>query len=153
MAMTDAQRRAESKYRADSIRLYNLKINRNTNAEELAHFEEQPNKSAYLMGLIRDDMKGRTMKTVSEILANWETERHNEWYAIDEIATDGRTLRLFVGDAATAKRKAADYVTGANLVDFEGNPCEPGEFGDEPFFRCQLISSEEAKAYFESCMA
>ena len=58
MAKTDAQRRAESKYRADSIRVYNLKINRNTNAEELAHFEKQPNKSAYLLGLIRKDMEG-----------------------------------------------------------------------------------------------
>ena len=58
MTKSDAQRRAEAKYRADSIRTYNLKFNRNTNEAELEHFEKQPNKSAYLLGLIRKDMEG-----------------------------------------------------------------------------------------------
>ena len=58
MAKTEAQRRAEAKYRSDSIRTYNLKLNRNTHAAELEHFEKQPNKSAYIIGLIQKDMEG-----------------------------------------------------------------------------------------------
>lgn len=53
----EAHRRAMRKYRAESIRSYTLQLNRNTNAEELDHFENQPNKNAYLLDLIRRDMK------------------------------------------------------------------------------------------------
>lgn len=33
-------------------------LNKNTDADVIAHLESQPNKRAYLLGLIRDDMKG-----------------------------------------------------------------------------------------------
>lgn len=58
MARTDAQRRADENHRRAHERAYNLKFNRNTNAAELEWFEQQPNKAAYLLELIRKDMKG-----------------------------------------------------------------------------------------------
>lgn len=93
------------------------------------------------------------MMNVKEIVANWETEQYNEWFAVDEITTDGRQIRIYVANAEDAKEFAAKRVTGFNLVDPAGDPCEPGEFGDEPFFRCQMIQAEEALAYFEQCLA
>lgn len=90
---------------------------------------------------------------VKEIVENWETERNNDWYAVDEITTDGRLIRLTVDREQEAKDFAAKRVTGFGLVDYEGNLCEPGEFGDMPFFRCQLVSAEEALAHFEKCLA
>lgn len=91
------------------------------------------------------------MKSADEILENWDNgEEFNDWYAIDQYSK-GTVLRLFVGDKEEAKRRAADRVTGLNLVDSDGNPVEPGWNGEEntPFFRCLLIPADEAKAYFE----
>ncbi len=152
IVVSEAQKRARAKYSKENMVQRVVRFSPNER-DLLEYLDAQPNRMGFIKSLIRTDMKGRTVKTVSEILANWETERDNDWYAIDEITTDGRTLRLFVGDADTTKRKAADLVTGVNLVDYEGNPCEPGEFGDQPYYRCQLIDSSEAKAYLEKCMA
>lgn len=91
------------------------------------------------------------MKSVSEIMENWETEQYNDWYALDEYI-NGRIIRLVVGDEETIKRKAADTVTGLNHTDSTGEPCEWGEDTSAervPFFRCLLISSDEAKEYFD----
>lgn len=91
------------------------------------------------------------MKSVSEIMENWETEQYNDWYALDEYI-NGRIIRLVVGDEETIKRKAADTVTGLNHTDSTGEPCEWGEDTSAervPFFRCLLITAEEAKAHFD----
>lgn len=58
MARTDAQRRAENKHEKEHERIFKLKLNRNTSAEEIAHLEAQSNMTAYLLGLIRKDMEG-----------------------------------------------------------------------------------------------
>ena len=153
--VTEAQTRAKKKWSSENAT--QVKFDLYSGDQDLIDYMKErasvEGKAAFFRRLISQDMKGRTVKTVSEILANWEAERDSDWYAVDEITADGRTIRLFVGDADTAKRKAADLVTGVNLVDYEGNPCEPGEFGDMPYYRCQLIDGDEAKAYFEACMA
>lgn len=57
MARTDAQRRAENKHEKEHERIFKLKLNRNTHANEIAHLEAQQNMTAYLVELIREDMR------------------------------------------------------------------------------------------------
>ena len=149
---SDAQNKASERYRREKMVQRVIRFSPNER-ELLEHLESKPNRMGYLKGLIRQDMAGRSIRTAAEILENWEKERSTDWYAVDEIAVDGRRIRLLVADAYRAKRFAAERVAGVHLVDHEGNPCEPGELGDEPFYRCQLIGSDEAKAYFEGCSA
>ena len=77
------------------------------------------------------------MKTNAEILASWETEgQHAEWYAIDNYnPIDCMENRLFVGTYVDAVRCLADYT-------------EPTDYAMQPFYRCSLISSEEAHDFF-----
>lgn len=56
MAQTDAQKRAESKYR-EKVRTFNLKFYP-SHADLLEHFEKQEDKAAYIRELIRKDMEG-----------------------------------------------------------------------------------------------
>ena len=83
----------------------------------------------------------------AKILESWDTEQYRDWYAVDKLGADGAMRRLFVGDCKRASKIAADYAAGAGLVDFEGNPCEPGEFGPAAFYRCTLISPQAAYDY------
>ena len=53
---SDAQKRAVAKYDAANTKSYLLKLNRKTDADIIAHLDQQPNKLAYLKKLIRDDM-------------------------------------------------------------------------------------------------
>lgn len=55
MAQTEAQRRAEARYR-EKVRSFNLKFYP-SHADILEHFEKQDDKAAYLRELIRRDMK------------------------------------------------------------------------------------------------
>ena len=55
MAQTEAQKRAEAKYR-ERVRSFNLKFYP-SHADLLEHFEKQEDKAAYLRELIRKDMK------------------------------------------------------------------------------------------------
>ena len=54
---SDAQKRAVAKYDAANTKSHLLKLNKNTDADIIAHLEQQPNKLAYLKKLIRDDMQ------------------------------------------------------------------------------------------------
>ena len=54
---SDAQKRAVAKYDAANTKSHLLKLNRNTDADIIAHLDQQPNKLAYLKKLIRDDMQ------------------------------------------------------------------------------------------------
>lgn len=54
---SDAQKRAVAKYDAANTKSYLLKLNRKTDADIIAHLDQQPNKLAYLKKLIRDDMQ------------------------------------------------------------------------------------------------
>lgn len=93
------------------------------------------------------------MKTVDEILDNWDEEQYNDWFAVDQYI-QGKITRLFVGEEDAVKSKAASYAAGTNLVDSMGEPAEPGWDGVEnaPFYRAVLIPSDEAKSYFEGIM-
>ena len=77
------------------------------------------------------------MKTNAEILATWETEgQHVDWYAIDNYNPIDRTEnRLFVGTYDDAVKRLADYT-------------EPTDYAMQPFYRCSLVSSEDAHDYF-----
>ena len=77
------------------------------------------------------------MKTREEILNNWETEQYTDWYAIDSYdPIDGTTHRLFVGNEEDATKMMREYAT-------------PTDKAMQPFHRCALISTGEAKAFFE----
>ena len=53
---TAAQKAASERYdRANTVRLY-IKLNKNTDADILAHLERQENKQGYIKSLIRADM-------------------------------------------------------------------------------------------------
>ena len=54
---SDAQKRAVAKYDAANTKSHLLKLNTNTDADIIAHLDQQPNKLAYLKKLIRDDMQ------------------------------------------------------------------------------------------------
>ena len=54
---SEAQKRAVAKYDAANTKSHLLKLNKNTDADIIAHLDQQPNKLAYLKKLIRDDMQ------------------------------------------------------------------------------------------------
>ena len=54
---SDAQKRSVAKYDAANTKSHLLKLNKNTDADIIAHLDQQPNKLAYLKKLIRDDMQ------------------------------------------------------------------------------------------------
>ena len=54
---SEAQKRAVAKYDAANTKSHLLKLNKNTDADIIAHLGQQPNKLAYLKKLIRDDMQ------------------------------------------------------------------------------------------------
>ena len=57
MKTSEAQKRAVKKYDAANTKSFLLKLNKKTDADIIAHLEQQPNKLAYLKKLIRDDMQ------------------------------------------------------------------------------------------------
>ena len=95
------------------------------------------------------------MKTVDEIIANWETERNRDWYAVDVYDPCEKTVhRLYVGDGETACKMAAGKASGLNLVSPDGSElAEPGEYGPANFYRATLISEQAAHDYLVDCMA
>lgn len=52
-----AQRAAVARYDAANTKRYTVKINKNTEADILAHLEEIDNVAGYIKALIREDMK------------------------------------------------------------------------------------------------
>ena len=54
---SDAQKRAVAKYDAANTKSHLPKLNKNTDADIIAHLDQQPNKLAYLKKLIRDDIQ------------------------------------------------------------------------------------------------
>ena len=56
MKTSEAQKRAVAKYDATNTKSFLLKLNKKTDADIIAHLEQQSNKLAYLKKLIRDDM-------------------------------------------------------------------------------------------------
>ena len=79
------------------------------------------------------------MKTNDEILATWDTEGiYIDWYAIDNYdPIDNSINRLFVGTEDDAVKMMRDNYT------------TPTEFAMQPFYRCSLISTQEAKDFFD----
>ena len=57
MKTSEAQKRAVAKYDARNTKSHLLKLNRKTDADIIAHLDQQPNKLAYLKKLIRNDMQ------------------------------------------------------------------------------------------------
>ena len=55
---TEAQKRASMKYQRRMIRQVNLKLNRGTDADLIAHLEKVDNVQEYIKDLIRQDMRG-----------------------------------------------------------------------------------------------
>lgn len=77
------------------------------------------------------------MKTTDEILANWETEQYNDWYAIDSYDSDtGEMHRLFVGSEEDCDAMYKAYYM------------HPSELAFSRFYRYAVISSEDALAFF-----
>lgn len=77
MLLTDAKRRTNMDYDRKNTKLIGMKLNKNTDADILAHLGKQENIQGYLKRLIREDMKRgeRTMKTYKikpEYLDFWE---------------------------------------------------------------------------------
>lgn len=52
-----AQREAVARYDATNTKRYTVKVNRNTEADILAHLENTENVAGYIKALIREDMK------------------------------------------------------------------------------------------------
>lgn len=96
-------------------------------------------------------MQGK--ETTEYILEHWENDYElRDWYAVDSLdPEENRVHRLYVGDAETACAMAARRASGADLVDLEGNPCEPGEFGPAMFYRATLVDARAARDYMLCC--
>ena len=56
---TDAQKRATAKYDAANTIRYHLKLNKQTDADIIAHLDMIDNKQGYIKDLIRKDMNKR----------------------------------------------------------------------------------------------
>lgn len=56
MAYKDAHSKASAKYNKSNVLKVNVNINRNTDADIIAWFENIPNKQGYIKELIRKDM-------------------------------------------------------------------------------------------------
>lgn len=56
MPITDAKRKTNMDYDRKNTKLVGMKLNRNTDADILAHLAKQPNIQGYLKQLIRSDM-------------------------------------------------------------------------------------------------
>lgn len=59
MAMTDAQKRAQERYRRAWTTQVNFKLHRELDADILERLEEEPSKIGYLKKLVRDDIARR----------------------------------------------------------------------------------------------
>lgn len=57
MATTEAQKRASAKYHKEHLRVFNLRINRRTEADILDKLEAVDNVQGYLKDLIRQDIR------------------------------------------------------------------------------------------------
>ena len=57
--MTDAQRKAAQKYKADKTRSIRLELNVNTDADVIARLDQVENRQGYVKRLIREDI-GKT---------------------------------------------------------------------------------------------
>ena len=57
MSVTEAQKKAAAKYDAANTERVAIKLNRNTDADILAHLNSKQNKQGYIKSLIRQDMK------------------------------------------------------------------------------------------------
>lgn len=85
---------------------------------------------------------------IIEILDDWETEQYKDWYAVDELKPASgkkpfRVIRLMVtSDRDDAKNRAARFAAGYDLDDGE-----PGEIGEQPFYRCTIINPTVAHDY------
>lgn len=62
MATKEAQRRAVANYRKKHITDFNLKVNRDTEADIYERLMEQENKSGYIKSLIRKDLAGKILR-------------------------------------------------------------------------------------------
>lgn len=65
-----------------------------------------------------------------------------EYFAVDEITTDGKMLRLFVGEREEAERLVTQKV--CDDFGFHGDVETPGTW-EAPFYRMTWISEETAK--------
>lgn len=152
----------QDRYDKKNIRRVVVKFNRATEPDLVDYIESTANMSGLLKDMARRAMeteqarkaeRSTPVKTVDEILANWDEEQFRDWYAVDEfMPSKSETIRLYVGPKEIAKRKATDLLSALNLLDpSESHHAEWGEYDAEstPFFRCLLISAEEARSYFE----
>jgi hypothetical protein len=57
MVLTDAKRKTNMDFDRKNTKLIGMKLNKNTDADILAHLEKQENIQGYLKRLIREDMK------------------------------------------------------------------------------------------------
>lgn len=89
--------------------------------------------------------------TNGEYLADWDSWKLHDWYAVEKLANGAsRSSRLYVTPIrADAVIYTSRVATGYGLTDYLGEPCEPGEFGEFPFFHMVVISAEEARKELE----
>lgn len=59
MAMTEAQKRAQERYRRARTSSVLVKLHRENDADILARLEEEPSKNGYIKRLIREDIARR----------------------------------------------------------------------------------------------
>lgn len=90
--------------------------------------------------------------TGAEHLEDWENSQFLTWWAVDKYK-QGEITRLCVTcDERYAKEKATNLVSGMNLTNYCGEDAEWGEYDlpeEVPFFRCMIISAEEAHDYLQ----
>lgn len=59
---SEAMKRAKQKYQQQSVKRVPIEFNRTTEADLIEHLDKQPNKKAYIKGLIQEDMKNYRAK-------------------------------------------------------------------------------------------
>ena len=106
---TEAQRRAEDRYRKENVRSFNLKFNRNTEADRLAWFEKQGEKAQYIKGLIDADMEGRIVNDVRKYAFESANMGTVEFHVDGEWVGGGKDVSVMVG---TLCREFADIDGG-----------------------------------------
>lgn len=98
---------------------------------------------------------GYLMGTDQKLAAGKNEPR--EWYAVDKMSAADepkkpmKVVRLYVGDRGTAAKMAGECASGIGLVDETGEPVEPGEIKEAPFYRLTMIDAAMAHDWREGC--
>lgn len=85
---------------------------------------------------------------VQSIIENWDEMRLHDWYKVEMVRLSKCVPEtIYFGTIDDCISVARDAIAAYQVGPY-GNLCEPGTFADEPFYRINSMSPEEAYTRF-----